>query len=172
MRVHLSYSVVTWRKELDLSFKPKLDVELTIFTNPWAWIWGLTLNETWVLWGHSQSSLKDKGAASQCFKTGLGRRPWLSKATPRTARRTVSASSSLMQRSDPKFEAEGPTPWVSSSLLPLAHVELRLWPLPHCPFYFLWDSSCFQLRHFQLPPTMCNFLFTFLGQRTHQVFSY
>lgn len=34
MRVHLSYSVVTWHKELDLSFKPKLDVELTIFTNP------------------------------------------------------------------------------------------------------------------------------------------
>lgn len=82
MRVHLSYSVVTWRKELDLSFKPKLEVELTIFTNPWVWIWGLTLNETWVLWGHSQSSLKDKGAASQRFKTGLGRRPWLSKAPP------------------------------------------------------------------------------------------
>lgn len=34
MRVHLSYSVVTWRKELDLSFKPKLEVDLTIFTNP------------------------------------------------------------------------------------------------------------------------------------------
>lgn len=66
----LSLSVVTWSKELD-SY-PKLEVELAIFTNPWVCTWGLTLSDTWVLWGHSQSLLKDKAASSQPFKTGLG----------------------------------------------------------------------------------------------------
>lgn len=34
IRVYLSSSVVTWSKELDLQFKPKVEVELTIFTKP------------------------------------------------------------------------------------------------------------------------------------------
>lgn len=171
-RGYLSSSVVTWSKELDFQFKPGLEVELTIFTNISVWIWGLILSEARVSQCHSEapwwtreflvcpSTLGWAGALSQplcpCHEL-KGEQPqglpaWRGLQIP-----------SLRQRDQCQASTS------SHSLLSWGSLSSVTLPPLLLPVTLLVASDSDTQ---QLPPTMCNFLFSFPGQRPQQVFPY
>lgn len=154
----LSSSVLTWSKELDLSFQPKLEVELTIFTNPWLWTSGLVRLEFYGIIPKAPWRIRELlvSPSKQGWAGGLGLQSlphepkgeqpqslpaWCSLQIPSLRQRDQHTGQFLPASSCPGGASD-----LTVTLLPLL-LPVRLQVASSSGTY-------------QLPPTMCNFLFS------------